>query len=188
MPKKKKGAGGRPTLLNVTIASNVINALRGGSYTRTACEFAGITEASFHSWRGRGEVEIDRVIAMGGDAEGILAKVEILPDGKARELAELFADRPEEFDETEWPFVVFSRQVKSARAQAEVRAIMSVRAAFGDNWQAAAWFLERTAPDRFGRRDRINHEGPKIGGPVEVVTVEQLEEKLGGLLKDNKDE
>lgn len=41
-------------------------------------------------------------------------------------------------------------------------------------WQAAAWMLERTQPDRYGRRDRVQHEGVKGGAPIVVEKVDVL--------------
>jgi hypothetical protein len=42
-------------------------------------------------------------------------------------------------------------QVEVARAEAEVRGIDRIAQAAGENWQAAAWLLERQYPDRWGR-------------------------------------
>lgn len=50
----------------------------------------------------------------------------------------------------------FLEAVEKARGEAEARAVAIVtRAAMDGTWQAAAWYLERTQPDRYGRRQRV---------------------------------
>ena len=66
----------------------------------------------------------------------------------------------------------FSEAVENARAEAEVSAVATVRAASRDQWQAAAWWLERSQPGRWGRKDRVEHEGSEtkpIRVTIEVV-------------------
>lgn len=42
-------------------------------------------------------------------------------------------------------------EVRSAQAQAEVKMLATIQqAALAGTWQAAAWFLERTIPERYG--------------------------------------
>jgi len=59
--------------------------------------------------------------------------------------------------------------VTTARAKAEAQNVFVIKSATHDTWQAAAWWLERTFPDRWGRRDRMSmeHTG-RNGGPIEV--------------------
>lgn len=52
----------------------------------------------------------------------------------------------------------FSEAVKKAEADAEVAAVTIIRTAMPKNWQAAAWYLERKWPDRWGRKDRVTVE------------------------------
>jgi hypothetical protein len=54
----------------------------------------------------------------------------------------------------------FSDAVKKAQAQAEIDSVARVRKAGQDgNWQADAWYLERSHPDRWGRQvSKITHE------------------------------
>jgi hypothetical protein len=42
-------------------------------------------------------------------------------------------------------------RVDLARAEGEVRNVATIAAAGRDNWQAAAWILERSAPERWGK-------------------------------------
>lgn len=57
------------------------------------------------------------------------------------------------------PFAAFAIVVAEARAEAEGYYINIIRTAAGDSWQAAAWFLERSYPARWGRKERIEHVG-----------------------------
>lgn len=49
-------------------------------------------------------------------------------------------------------FVDFVEAIKKAEAEAEVANLKIVEVASCRNWQAAAWFLERKYPDRWGRK------------------------------------
>lgn len=63
----------------------------------------------------------------------------------------------------------FATSVKSARAQAEGRAVAVIAKAAEHHWQAAAWFLERSAPARWGRAGAGNvapAEQAQEGGKV----------------------
>jgi hypothetical protein len=51
-------------------------------------------------------------------------------------------------------YVAFRDALKKARAQAEQRALAAVLRAGKRSWLPMAWFLERSAPQRWGRRDR----------------------------------
>lgn len=59
------------------------------------------------------------------------------------------AEEPDASDELRQ----FRLAVKRARAEAEVEALRHIQAAAArGTWQAAAWFLERSYPERWGRR------------------------------------
>jgi transposase len=77
----------------------------------------------------------------------------------------------------------FVEAVENAQATAEVRAVVLInRAANEGVWQAAAWFLERTRPKRYGRFDRNELSGPD-GGPMRIdVSTEDLERKVSAIL------
>lgn len=67
------------------------------------------------------------------------------------------------------PFSAFVEAVDEAMAVAEVRFVAHIATAAQDpkHWTASAWMLERRHPDRWGRRERVEHTG-KDGGPVEI--------------------
>jgi len=52
----------------------------------------------------------------------------------------------------------FRDRVEKAKAGREVRWLAIIGEAAGTSWQAAAWLLERTKPDEYGRV-RIDHGG-----------------------------
>jgi transposase len=58
----------------------------------------------------------------------------------------------------------FWEAVKKAEAVAEAKRVKIIADAAEENWQAAAWYLERRYPDRWGRR---KHE-LDIGGDLEI--------------------
>lgn len=82
------------------------------------------------------------------------------------------------------PYRSFCTALKSARAAAEVRSVALIQqAATGGTWQAAAWYLERSYPDRWGRT-RVEVTGGPDGetSPIRVeVSAEALEAKLRAL-------
>ena len=47
----------------------------------------------------------------------------------------------------------FARQLRDAELASELNPLRAIREASRSNWRAAAWLLERTNPQRFGRRD-----------------------------------
>lgn len=74
-------------------------------------------------------------------------------------------------DETDRAYVDFAQELAKATADAEVGAVAVIRKAMGDDWRAAAWFLERRHPDVWGQRQRTELTGAR-GGPVEVAAVD----------------
>jgi transposase len=66
------------------------------------------------------------------------------------------------------PLREFSDAVQKAIADAEVRNVAVIQRAAQKHWQAAAWHLERTNHERWGRKDTIQHTG-KDGGPVRMT-------------------
>lgn len=52
------------------------------------------------------------------------------------------------------PYHEFALAVEQALAAAEVRDVAIVAKAAEENWQAAAWRLERMFPERWGRQGR----------------------------------
>ena len=64
----------------------------------------------------------------------------------------------------------FCEEVRRAESDAEVHAVAVIRKAMPGDWRAAAHYLERRYPDRWRRRDSLEHEGAQRL----VVSAEQL--------------
>lgn len=83
--------------------------------------------------------------------------------------------RGESDEDKDQAFREFRESVTRARASAERAMVRIVRTASNDNPQAAQWFLERSRPERWGRRDHV---------VVETRVQEELNEALDKLQRD----
>jgi hypothetical protein len=89
-------------------------------------------------------------------------------------------------DETKQPLTAEEREItelseaiKEAELKGQHAALATIRrAAKNGTWQAAAWFLERRNK-KWSNRTEIT--GPD-GGPVQTVTVEDVDEKIRNLI------
>jgi transposase len=79
-----------------------------------------------------------------------------------------------EADDPDSIYAGFRKAVKEAQAEAEQAMIQVVRrAAFAGTWQAAAWYLERTHTDRYGRFTKVAVEGTE-GAPITLAGLAAL--------------
>ena len=70
--------------------------------------------------------------------------------------------------------IEFSNAIKRARAEAEMRNVKIIKEAALETWQAAAWWLERTNYNRWGRKDRhevMGKDGEEIKYTVEIKPI-----------------
>lgn len=76
----------------------------------------------------------------------------------------------------------FYEAVKQAEGKAAVKWLLQIEKASAENWQSAAWKLERRYPDTYGRRD-IRHSG-RVNVDVTKLTDDELqriiEDESGG--------
>lgn len=131
----------------------LVDALQAGNFIDHACDYAGVGRTTVYRWLDRGQNEHER-IASGGE-----------PDPDEAKYLELWDT------------------IKKARASAFVRNVALIQqAANQGTWQAAAWWLERTAPQQYGRRLSAEITGAE-GDAINVsVTVDALEAKIAALL------
>lgn len=75
----------------------------------------------------------------------------------------------------------FFDRIKSAESHAEIRNVQLIQQSANDTWQAAAWYLERKFPDRWGKKDKVdanlNHSG-NVAKKVDLseLSIEELRE------------
>lgn len=139
-------------LLTDEVHDRIVGTLRLGNYVEHAASYAGISRATLYNWLRKGD--------------------------EAREKRESGAT----LDENEERYAKFSEDVDNARATAIVRNVSIIQQAAQTNWQAAGWWLERTAPQHFARQTRTELSGPNQG-PVQVsVTRDELLEEISRLL------
>lgn len=177
---------GRPSKLSLPRLKMLVQIISAGNFVKTACEFAGIGVSTFDGWRERGDYEMDRVKNKPRvDYDALMEP--FMEEGK-NSLDFMWNNRPKHFDPAEWPFVVATLHTRQAQAAAEMRALGVITSAYGNDWHAAAWFLERTKPERYSRRDRVGLEGAQPGTPATLsITVDDLEAQLTTLLDDRNE-
>lgn len=139
-------------LLTDEVHDRIVGTLRLGNYVEHAASYAGISRGTLYNWLKKGDE------ARAKRENGI------------------------ELDEVEERYARFSEDVDNARATAVVRNVSIIQQAAQTNWQAAGWWLERTAPQHFGRQMRTEVSGPNQG-PVQVaVSRDELIEEINRLL------
>lgn len=102
---------------------SLCSAIRSGSDLDTSCHFAGISNQLVYRWLEFGKLESERINAGGKPLKA------------------------------EAKYLAFWDDLKKARADAVVRNVAFIqKAAQEGNWQAAAWWLERTVPESYGKK------------------------------------
>ena len=67
------------------------------------------------------------------------------------------------------PYRGYWEAIKKAEALAEMSGVNIIKTASLDTWTAAAWYLERKFPERWGRKDKLTQEiSGKDGKPIEI--------------------
>jgi transposase len=144
---------GRPTKLTPEIHRAIVTALEAGNYQDDSAAYAGVSTSALYNWLARGRTERERIEA---------------------------GEKPRK---AETVFVDFLDAVESARAKAAVRHVANIAKAANEGvWQASAWYLERSYPQKWGRLNRTEISGPD-GGPIEArIDLDALDDKLTKLL------
>jgi hypothetical protein len=156
------GLMGRPTSLTPEVADKVVSAIRSGAYTEVAAQYAGVAQSTFFLWKAKGKRDLEEREA--GDYPSIAHADEdhkhewSLDDGKC------------------WcghtRYSEFLERIKEAEASSEMHAVLKVRAAFDDNWQAAMTYLERRYPQRWRRRSSVEVDDKPAEREPEAAEVE----------------
>ena len=153
-----KKVGRQAPTVNDERVKVLINSLKNGAYVETACAYSGIGTSSVYRWIERGKAEDER-----------------LQQGES--------PNPEET-----PYWEIWDTIEKARSEAMLRNITLIQtAAQSGSWQAAAWFLERTNPKLYGRRNYNELTGAD-GGALEVaLSVDDLNAKIASLMGEHNE-
>ena len=148
-----KAKGGRPSKLNETTVGLLEKVFVGGSTVGDACAYVGISESTFYKWMKTG-----REISDGHKR-----------DEKHAHIPYLLAERD--------VFVEFFQRIKKARSIMRIEAIAIIRIAAQDgNWQAAAWLLERSAPEHWGRKVLTQNSTVDITSDGEAIRSTKIDD------------
>lgn len=128
---------GRPTSLTPEVFDAIVTALRAGNYIDDAAAYAGVHKRSVFAWLEKGRNADE------ADEQGL----PLTPNERL--------------------YQHFLHAVETARSQAVVRNVAIIQQAAQTQWQAAAWFLERTNPRKWGRHETVEITG-EDGGPIRV--------------------
>ncbi len=127
----------RPTKLTPEVIEEICNWLKLGYYQEDAATMAGISASTYYDWMKKGD-DAQKALES-GDSSSLPATQE----GDEVEVVNMFQE--------------FSEAVKKARAEAEGAHIRNIRkAADNGNWQASAWWLERSFPQKWGKRSTLD--------------------------------
>jgi hypothetical protein len=129
---------GQPTLLTPETKDRIVSVVKSGAYLDDAAAYVGVGRSTVFLWLTEGRKATDK------RANG------------------------QELTEHEQRCADFLDAVETARAEAGLRNLALIQTAAQEGaWQAAAWYLERTNPRKWGRHDTVELTGAD-GGPIQV--------------------
>lgn len=140
--------GRKPSTLDDPKVKLLLQALTAGNYVEVSCAYAGLSVATVYQWLDKGRKEKER------RANG------------------------EKADPSKTTYIELLEAIESARAKAVVANVAVIQqAARSGTWQAAAWWLERTSPQQFGRKVQAEVTGK--------ISIDDLERRMIELIGDD---
>ncbi len=127
----------RPTKLTHDVIEDICNWLKLGYYQEDAATMAGISASTFYDWMKKGD-EGQKALE-----SGTSSSLPAIQEDSEIEIVNMYSE--------------FSEAVKKARAEAEGAHLRNIRrAADNGTWQASAWWLERSFPKKWGKRNTLD--------------------------------
>lgn len=178
MPRSKP-QGGRPALLTPDAHKKLVEATGVGAPMSVAAAYVGVSDRTFERWMRRGydaeQLEVDgqpvpedeqpflalyKEVVQARSQAAVKSVVNIQRVAQGGQVTE---ETTKKYRDPETGAVVEEKTIKRT----------------APDWRASAWYLERQHRQHFGRDKELQVEmsGPG-GGPVEVVGVEALAERV----------
>jgi hypothetical protein len=157
---KKQVTSGRPSpIMDEDTESKLIEYIKFGTPVNRAVAAVGISERTFYTWMNRGINERERLATV--------------PNAKP--------------NPTEGVYLQFLQSVERARGEAITKKVAVIAKAGNEgDWRAAAWYLERQAPEEFGKIDKVEHTGSN-GDAIKIqIEMGDLEDKIAKVLAARK--
>jgi hypothetical protein len=177
---------GRPALLDDDATrTKFINAVRGGNYKEHAFAFAGVGRtAGFNYLAKAGELREVYDTEVVKDAGFKLAKADqryvdllnAIEKARADAIAERLIDIKKSGQGEHVIETTTRTIVRNKGTEDEYHEIITVEKRAKPEWQAHAWWLERTENQKFGRRDKVEAKVDH-SGKVEVDLAKQIDER-----------
>lgn len=163
-----KHPGGRPPKLDDKTRDRIQTALAAGAYKETAAALAGINKDTLYHWLRQGAEALRKA---GWDLAAVPPS-----DRPYAEFSDFMEKAMREGEANLLTTVALASRPRPARTVtrelADGSKVTETTEAQDGHWQAAAWILERTRPDQYGRRDRMQLEGVRGGAPIVVEKVD----------------
>ncbi len=148
---------GRPCLLTPDLQAKICQYIAAGNYLSTACAAVGISPDSYHNWIERGQAEIDAGDTAGQFFGFIHAIKRAEADREAIIVGRLVeAAMPGVRKKVTKPVTV--KGIPQFDSEGNIR-MTTETTETGGEWLAAATFLQRRHPDRWGIQERTVQGG-----------------------------
>lgn len=140
MTKKKKKGPGAPPKISPAVTEAICSYLREGNYIEPSAILAGVCKSTVYNW-----------MKVGNEARRLVEQGHKLTDYQKQ-------------------CIRFLDSVRKAEAEAEADSLRRLDEMSKTTWQIIAWRLERRHPERWGRRQAIEHSSP----PDKPVRVQRI--------------
>lgn len=146
---------GRKTKLTPAVRKRIEKAVRDGNYLNVAASLGGIHPATLFAWLKRGEEARSGLYREFRDAI-----VSARHEAEARNIAVI--------QKAAQGYPV-KRTVRKTDADGKVVEEVTTTREF--DWRASAWYLERSFPKKYGKRDHLTHAGDKDAPAVFTLEI-----------------
>ena len=155
---------GRKTTLTKELLEEIIKNSKLGVTDKTIYVGMGIPKSTWYQWKRKGTALIEQTE---------IVKVEYKTKRTLKD-AQMLID--------------FATTIKRGRKLKIMKCLKVMEDAFGEHWQAAAWYLERVAYETYGRKDSIKQDvnmNIKKDSPIdEMLRIAKKAKESGYVPKD----